>query len=140
MRQVTPKLWIGNALEARDLSGVLDAGIESIVDLAVEEPAVQATRELVCCRVPIVDGGGNLPGRIRLAIEVVCSLTSADVPTLVACSAGMSRSPAIVAAALSRVNGTTLSEALLQLADIGPIDVSPALLGDVVAVLEQNID
>lgn len=38
MREVTPeKLWIGNALDARDVTGVLGLGIAAIVDLAIED-------------------------------------------------------------------------------------------------------
>jgi protein-tyrosine phosphatase len=92
MREIAAQLWIGNALEARNLSTVLNAGIEAIVDLAIEEPPISATRELVCCRIPILDGAGNPPARIRLAVETICRLVSSEVPTLVVCSAGMSRS------------------------------------------------
>lgn len=138
MREVAPKLWIGNALEARNLSAILDAGIEAIVDLAIEEPPISATRELVCCRIPISDGQGNPSARIQLAIETVCGLASSEMTTLVACSAGMSRSPVVVAAALARRNGMTFDEALTQIADVGPCDVSPALLAEVIAVLEAS--
>ena len=138
MREVVHKLWIGNALEARNLSMVLDAGIEAIVDLAIEEPPISATRELVCCRIPISDGAGNPPARIRLAVETICHLVSSDTPTLVACSAGMSRSPAMVAAALSRLNGIIIDDALNRIADLGPCDVSPALLSDIISALERT--
>jgi len=136
MREVTPKLWIGNALEARDLRGLLGIGIEALVDLAMEEPPLSPTRELIYQRIPLFDGQGNPPTRIRLAISSVVELVASATPTLVACSAGMSRSPSIVAAALSRVNTITLDDALQQ-ATAGPSDVSPALLADVAAVLEN---
>lgn len=59
MREVIPDLlWIGNAFDARDLKSVLDRGIEAMVDLAIEEPPVSPTRELVYCRLPLVDGQG----------------------------------------------------------------------------------
>ena len=137
MREITPKLWIGNALEARDLRAVLNLGIEAIVDLAIEEPPVSPTRELIYHRVPLSDGQGNLPSRIRLAVNTVVELVASGTPTVVACSAGMSRSPSIVAAALSQVSKITLDEALQQAASAGPSDVSPALLADIAAVLED---
>jgi len=140
MREVASKLWVGNALEARNVSAVLDAGIEAIVDLAMEEPPISATRELVCCRIPLWDGAGNPSTRIHLAIETICRLVSSESPTLVACSAGMSRTPAIVAAALSRLSGITIAEALAQVTVGGPCDVSPALLSDIVATLERTTD
>jgi len=133
MREVAKKLWIGNALEARDLTAILNVGIEAIVDLAIEEIPISATRELICCRIPISDGGGNPSSRIQLAVKTIVDLVSSQVPTLVACSAGMSRSPAIVAATLSQLNGVSLAEALKQVTQTGPCDVSPALLAEIAA-------
>jgi hypothetical protein len=44
MRQVgNYPLWVGTARDARDIKGVLDAGIEAVVDLAVEEAPVHPT-------------------------------------------------------------------------------------------------
>ncbi len=41
MREVIPHvLWIGNALDARNVKGVLAAGIGVIIDLAMEEPPI----------------------------------------------------------------------------------------------------
>ena len=135
MREIAFRLWIGHALEARDLSAVLNAGIEAIVDLALEERPISPTRDLVYCRIPILDGAGNPPDRILLAIDTICGLVNSDTQTLVACSAGMSRSPAIVAAALSRLNQTTLEDEIRRIAEAGPCDVSPMLLSDIVTVL-----
>jgi protein-tyrosine phosphatase len=136
MREVASGLRIGHALEARNLSAVLDAGIEAIVDLALEERPISPTRDLVYCRIPILDGAGNTPVRILLAIDTICRLVRSETQTLVACSAGMSRSPAIVAAALSRLNETAFEDEISRLAGAGPCDVSPILLADIVAALE----
>jgi len=46
MREVRPGLWIGNALESRDLTRVLELGMEALVDLAIEEPPASLVREL----------------------------------------------------------------------------------------------
>src|SRR5687767_13688539 len=92
-------LWIGNARDARDIRGILDAGIEAIVDLAVDEPPVQPTRELIYLRFPLVDGSGNPPWLLATAVVGVENLVRVGVPTLVACGGGMSRSLAIAAAA-----------------------------------------
>ncbi len=137
MREVTPRLWTGNALKARDIPAILDAGVEAIVDLAIEEPPISATRELICCRIPLYDGVGNSPARIELAVETICKLIGSETPTLVACSAGMSRSPAIAAAGLSRMQGLSFAEAITRIAGLGACDVSPALLVDIVSVVGQ---
>lgn len=122
-------LWVGTARDARDLRAVLDAGIEAVVDLATEEPPVQPTRELACLRLPLVDGSGNPPWLLRLAVDAVAGLVRAKVPTLVACGAGMSRSPCVAAAAVAAVEGRPLAGVLAGLPK--PADVSPALLKDV---------
>ena len=45
MREIIPtRLWIGNATDARNFTGVLGLGIAAIVDLAVEEPPIQFSR------------------------------------------------------------------------------------------------
>ena len=94
MRQVGEyPLWIGTARDARDIRAVLDADIEAVVDLAMEEPPVALTRELVYLRFPLLDGEGNPVWLLRSAVVAVSQLIAARVPTLVACSAGMSRSP-----------------------------------------------
>ena len=140
MHQIVPQLWIGNALEARNVTAVLDIGIEAIVDLAVEESPVSSTRELIYLRVPISDGAGNPAARICLAIATIRNLVSSEIPTLVACSAGMSRSPAIAAAALSQLEGITIEDALAQITAVRPCDVSPGLLSDVLAAAKQTAD
>ncbi|MEX0713566.1 MAG: dual specificity protein phosphatase [Pirellulales bacterium] len=132
MREVVPNLvWIGNAGDLRDVKSVLARGIEAVVDLAAEEPAVQYPRDAVYCRIPLVDSTGNAPSMLRLAIETTSRLIQSRVPALVACGGGMSRSPAIVAAALARVEGVTLEEALGRIAAVGPHDPSPGLLADI---------
>jgi protein-tyrosine phosphatase len=128
-------LWIGTARDARDLRAVLDAGIEAIVDLAMDEPPVQPTRELVYLRFPLVDGGGNPPWLLSTTVWGVAGLLRAKCPTLVACSAGMSRSVAIAAAAIM---GAGLSpghgsgdEALDLVRGSGPGDLHPQLWDEV---------
>lgn len=120
-------LWIGNARDARDLRAVLDAGIEAVVDLAMEEPPAHPTRELVYLRFPLTDGPENPPWLLRQAVLAVVDLAGNRVPTLVACGAGMSRSPAVVALALAVVSKDTPEATLARLRDGGPMDVQPEL-------------
>ena len=74
---------------------------------------------------------GNTSGSLCLAIETAARLINTSVSTLVACSAGMSRSPAIVAAALALVRGQSPDDALVELVAQIPHDVSPRLWGDI---------
>ncbi len=62
-----------------------------------------------------------------MAIHTLVRLLKNEVPTLVYCSAGMSRSPALTAAALSIVQGGSPEEKLKQIVAGRPHDVSPQL-------------
>ena len=139
MREVCPQLWIGNALEARDLTRVLELGIEALVDLAIEEPLASLVRELTYCRIPLLDGAGNPPEKLRLAVETVSSLLRAKTPTLVACGAGMSRSPAIAAVAIAKVEKADPNEVLRRIVAGFPHDVSPALWREVIRTTRSSL-
>ena len=126
-------LWLGTARDARDVGGVLGAGIEAIVDLAAMDEPVRPTRELVYLRFPLVDGADNPPWLICAAVQAVAGLANLRVPTLVACDGGMSRSLVIAAAAMwfRMPLKTSLDEVLEKLASTGPADVQPRLWADV---------
>jgi len=139
MREIIPnKLWIGNAIEARTPVRLHEVGIQAVVDLAMDEAMAQLSRETVYCRFPLVDGGGNEPATLRAAVDATTSFIRNEVATLVACSAGMSRSPAIVAAALAIVRGVDPSERLRELTANGPRDVAPALWADLTCALAND--
>lgn len=139
MREVIPeKLWIGNALDARDVTGVLGLGIAAIVDLAIEEPPIQFPRDVAYCRFPLMDGSGNQMAILRAAIETTATFIDSGTPTLVACSAGMSRSPAIVAAAIAMTEEVELVDVLGKLTAEQPHDVSPGLLAELSKVLQAS--
>ncbi|QDT96440.1 dual specificity protein phosphatase family protein [Gimesia aquarii] len=139
MREIIPQtLWIGNARDARDVKGVLDLGISAIIDLAMEEPPITFPREIVYCRLPLIDGEENHPPVLQTAIETLMRFIQVEEPTLVACSGGMSRSPAIVAAALSKINAISFDQTIKQIAATGPCDVAPGLWNEIQALLELN--
>jgi hypothetical protein len=126
-------LWIGTARDARDIRAVLDAEIEAVVDLAVEEPPVSPTRELVYLRFPLIDGEGNPYWRLMAALLAVEGLIRLRVPTLVACGAGMSRSLAITAAGRCLATDQRAPDKVLRsiTGGAGPSDVHPALWNDI---------
>ena len=102
MREVlVDRLWTANAREARDTQLLFSLDISAVVDLAYEEPLAQLPRQLVYCRFPIVDGPGNDLSLLRLALLTTVELIKTDARTVVACSAGMSRSPTIAICALA---------------------------------------
>lgn len=118
-------------MDVDDLSKVFDAGIEALVDLAWNEKPAQLTRELIYCRFPLNDGGGNSPQILQAAVDAVESFIDKQIPTMVYCSAGMSRSVAVTAAALARSRREPLDGTLIKLVAEQPHDVSPLLLSDI---------
>jgi protein-tyrosine phosphatase len=130
-------LWLGHVGDVHDVRAVLSADILAVVDLAANEPPVSLPRELLYCRFPLVDGAGNAPWLLRAAVETVAGLLRAAVPTLVYCSAGMSRSPAVAAAALAAVSGRSPEACLAMMSQSGATDVSPGLWQDLAHVRTQ---
>jgi hypothetical protein len=134
MRQVEGHpLWVGTSRDARDIKGVVDAGVAAVVDLAMMCEPVHPPRELIYLRYPLVDGADNPPWLICAAVNAVAELVRLRVPTLVACDGGMSRSLVVASAALwfRTPLRTTLDEVLKSLAASGPADVQPLLWADV---------
>ena len=128
MRQIPGRnLWIGNAGDLRDARAVMDAGIEAVVELADNEPFAVLPRELIRCRFPLSDGGDNPPWLLRLAAESVAALVRADVPTLICCSAGMSRSVCVAAGGIASVEKRPLGKVLIEVVGSGPADDSSML-------------
>ncbi len=109
MREILPnKLWLGNAADVRNVEGIMQSGIQAVIDLAIEQLLPTLPRSLVYCRFPILDGQQSSSTAIADAIETLVSvLATGGIPSLVCCSAGMSRSPAVVAGALSVFQGGT---------------------------------
>jgi protein-tyrosine phosphatase len=124
-------LWVGNVDDAVDVVGLHANGILAVVDLAMNELPVILPREMIYCRFPLIDGTGNPIWLLRTAIDTVVCLVRSAVPTLVYCSAGLSRSPCIAAAALIRVHHYTVAEALALVRESQRSDVSPGLWLDV---------
>lgn len=139
MREIIPGiLWIGNAHDARDVKGVLACGITVVIDLAIEELPIQFPRDIVYCRFPLVDGDGNSPALLKSVIDTTANFVIAEQPTLVACSGGMSRSPAIVSAVLAKIESFELNAAVERVTATGPCDFSPGLWNDVRRLFERE--
>lgn len=128
MRRISPfALWLGHVGDTRNWRAVFDVGIQAIVDLAGNELPANPPRELIYCRFPLVDGAGNSVDLLEVAVTTLEHFLRANVPVLVYCSAGMSRSPGVTAAALARITEQSLDESLSVVQQTGPVDVSPGL-------------
>ena len=130
-------LWLGHAGDGRDQRQILATGIRAVVQLALEEPPLAPPRELLYLRFPLLDGEGNEPVLLELAIRTVASLLQARLPTLVCCGGGMSRSPAVAAAALASVGDGDASACLQKIEHFGPMDVSPGLWREIQVLCES---
>lgn len=128
-------LWIGNRGDLRDMHRIRLAGINAIVDLAVNEQPFAVARETALCRFPLVDGPGNAPWLLRSAAMTVAELLRERVRTLVMCGAGMSRAPCIAAAAVALRTGRDPHQCLIEVTRNAPADVSPSLWNDVVGAI-----
>jgi protein-tyrosine phosphatase len=131
-------LWLGHVGDTWDLRPALDAGIVALVDLALNEPTPRLPREMLYCRFPLVDGTDNPPWLLRAAVECLTSLLRDGVPTLVYCSVGLSRTPAVAAAALARLHGREPGACLNELTEGTPHDVAPGLWRDLVALFPRG--
>ncbi len=139
MQQITPySLWLGHIGDVNRPEQISQAGIQALVDLADNEKPTLVFRDLVYCRIPIVDGAGNAEWLLRLAVETVAALLRANVSTLVFCSAGLSRSPSIAAASISSVEGKPLAFGLARLRGAGSFDISPALWSNLEAIFDDH--
>ena len=139
MRQVTGRtLWLGNAGDLRDARTVLSEGVEAVLELADSEPSAMLPREIIRCRFPLSDGGDNPKWLLRLSAETLAAILRVNVPVLVCCSAGMSRSVCIAAAGIALVEKRLLTESLIEVVDSGPVDVSPGLLMQLQQALRES--
>jgi hypothetical protein len=136
MNQILPyPLWLGHAGEGRDFQKIFDLGAKVLVQLAAEEPSLQPPRELVFCRFPLLDGSGNRAELLFLAVSTVASLIKMRVPTLVVSGAGISRCPAVAAAALSMVSHEPPETYLEKVLEHHQGDVSPGFWKEITSLL-----
>ncbi|MFC1759305.1 protein phosphatase [Planctomycetota bacterium] len=133
------KIWLGHAFDVRQPRELFDHGISAVVDVAYEESPAQLPRQLVYCRFPLNDGEGNDPMLIRLAVDSVVNCLSIGMPTLVACSAGMSRSPSIAAVALAIHLGESPTEVLQRFSKSKALEVSPQFWSAAVGVWKSTV-
>lgn len=131
-------IYVGNAIDARDLRSIYDHQIRAVVDLAVNEAPAQLGREIVYCRIPLNDGGGNDDGLVALSIRTVVSLVQNQCRTLVACSAGMSRAPCIAAASIAMLTRRGPDECLMEITRGAPHDISPVLWAHIKKLVEGH--
>jgi atypical dual specificity phosphatase len=129
MDEVAKDLFVGTAEDASDASTLRDHDIAVIVSLTHTGPVGDVPAEVTLVDVPMMDGPQNSPNAFETAVgEVLSRLDAGDV-TLVHCSAGASRSPAVAGTALALHTNSNLTTVFEQIQDRRPVtDPHEALL------------
>lgn len=144
MHEIHPNLlWIGHALDVREPRALFEVGITAVVDLAYEELPAQLPRQLISCRFPLNDGGGNNTDTLVQALRTTTDLLRAGTRTLIACSAGMSRSPTIAAFALAHHLSLEPDDVIARIAESKSLELKPELWADMLTAfnsLKANSD
>ena len=136
MNQILPyPLWLGHSGEGQDFKKIFDLGVKVVMQLAAEEAPLQPPRELVYCRFPLLDGAGNRAELLFLAVSTTATLIKMRVPTLITCGAGISRCPAVAAAALSMVLHEPPESYLEKVLEHHHADVSPGFWNEIISLL-----
>jgi hypothetical protein len=136
MNQIHPYLLrVGHGGDCHNVEALFEHGVRAVVELAWEDAPVMLPRDLIACRFPLIDGPGNQPDALRLAINTIVQLLREQVSVLVCCGSGVSRAPALAAAALSRFTGKPLAECLQEVTRHRHADVHPALYEHLEALL-----
>src|SRR5262249_31857073 len=115
----------------------LDLGIEAVVELAAEEAPVVTPRELVYCRFPLIDGGGNRPELLGLAGRTVAGVLAAGGAAPVCCGARPGPAAGGAAGAPAGRHGEPPESCLLRVTAHHPADVAPRLWADLLEVWPQ---
>lgn len=132
MHQIPPHtLWIGTTGDLRDWRRLYDLGIRAVMHVAYEEPPLTLPHDFITCRFPLIDGDENSPETLRLAITTLTHLLEQKFTCLVCCQAGLSRSPAVAAAALAMLTKQPLAEYLAVVAKHHPCSIHPGLLAQI---------
>jgi protein-tyrosine phosphatase len=128
-------LWIGHAGDSRAFEQLFAAGVQAVVQVAAEELPPAMPRDLIFCHFPMLDGAGNRPEVLSLTLSTIIAFLRLQIPTLVCCGAGMSRSPALAAAALAVVHNESAGEWLERITTHHASDVSPGLWNQIIELI-----
>jgi len=124
---VAEDLFVGTAAAAGDATLLNERGIDAVVTLTHDAPAVPA--DVTATSVPLVDGPRVDRAAFERAVAAVRSSLASGGRVLVHCSAGASRSPAVAATALALDGDDDLDAAFDRVVRRRPpADPHPALV------------
>ena len=133
----TNLLWIGHAFDIHEPRLIFDAGITAVIDIAYEEPPAQIPRQLTYCRFPLNDGGGNDPQILLQTLLTTTDFLRSNTRTIIACSAGLSRSPTVAAFALAYHLDKKPDDVIAGIAETKSLELKPELWADMLTAFSK---
>jgi len=138
--EVTDRLLFSDIRQAADPELYRMHDVDTVVKLTHQSPYDEPTGgypdRVEVFDHPLIDGPKNDRADMKEAVEVAASALSDGKVVLVHCSAGMSRSPAVTAAALARHRGIEFTEALEKVRDTRDVNLHPAVKENAVFAAE----
>ncbi|MFB6157366.1 MAG: dual specificity protein phosphatase family protein [Haloferacaceae archaeon] len=127
MDRVAPYLLLGTVEDANDRGALRRHGVDAV--LRVSAPPARPYPEFVRVQAaPLVDGSDNAYDDFRHAADSLARLLEEGYTTLVHCTAGRSRSAAVVAAVLAVQRDTDVGTALGRVEVKRAVDPHPHLV------------
>lgn len=140
MNEIDSGLFIGTKADAGDQSRLADHDITAIVSLTYSEPDGGFPASVTVHTHPMMDGPRNDHETFNAAVRDVLAEHEAGERVLVHCSAGASRSPAVVATVLALSTELTLDSALKRLTERRPaVDPHEALIRQAARATESGM-
>lgn len=112
MNQVVEGVFVSNAKVAKDPEQLAAHAIHVIVNLASQLSPAGVTVQSIHFKDRIDHEPDALGRLVQRAVDAIAAARSSNQNVLVQCSAGISRSPAIVVAYLVRARGMALADAV----------------------------
>lgn len=129
MDEVARNLFVGTAEDASDASTLREHDVAVVVSLTHSGPGGDVPADVTLVDTPMMDGPQNSREAFATAVGEVLARLDAGEATLVHCSAGASRSPAVAATALAYHTSSDLTTAFQQIRERRPAaDPHDALL------------
>lgn len=141
MKQVAPDLYVGGLEDAGETEVLKRQEITAVLKLTHAAPETPYPDTVTVADHPLVDGPQNDFGAFQDAVDRLTALRETGETVLVHCSAGSSRSGAIVAAALAEMERTDIDSALDRIQrEKSDIEPHPALLEHARRTLRSQSD
>jgi len=118
MKNIKHNIYVGDKQDAKDSENLSEENIDTVISLIDENIVDRNHLNRRCYRsYALLDNGANPQEQVDAAIYAVAGEIESEGNFLVHCAAGMSRSPTILAGALTLVENSDLEEQVNYLKD-----------------------